>query len=132
MEKINTKNYLYTGNNQMKNKVIIAGSRTIDNYQLIEHFIKESKIEINEIVCGEAKGVDSCGKQYGIKNNIPIKSMPAQWDKFGKSAGYKRNEEMAKYATHLILIWDGLSKGSGHMLGLAKKYNLKITEYVYQ
>jgi hypothetical protein len=116
---------------QIKNKVIIAGSRHIDNYELIKSFIQKSEFKIDEIVCGEAKGVDSCGKKYGIENSIPIKSFPAQWDKFGKSAGYKRNEEMAEYSTHLILIWDGFSKGSSHMLNLAKKYNLKIKEWTY-
>ena len=117
-------------------RCIIAGSRTIYNYKAVEHIInqtiKQHNLIINEVVCGEAKGVDTCGKQYGINNKIQIKSFPAEWDKFGKSAGYIRNEEMAKYATHLILIWDGLSKGSKHMLDLANKYNLKIYEWVFQ
>lgn len=115
-----------------RTRCIIAGSRHIDNYKLVKHFIIQSKIKIDEIVCGEARGVDSCGKRYGIENNIPVTSFPAQWDKYGKSAGYRRNEEMAKYASHLILIWDSVSKGSGHMLDIARKYKLEIHNYTYQ
>lgn len=116
-------------------RCIIAGSRTINDYKTVEYYInetiKQNDFKINEVVCGEAKGIDTLGKLWAKNNNISIKSFPANWSKFGKSAGYKRNEEMAKYANYLILIWDGKSRGSNHMLNLAKKYNLKIFEYIY-
>ena len=69
-------------------KVIIAGSRDIIDYQLVVDTIKESNFIITEVVCGEASGVDSLGKKWAIENNIPVKSFPAKWNKFGKSAGY--------------------------------------------
>jgi hypothetical protein len=116
------------------NKVIIAGSRTINNYKIVEccinEVIKQNNLIIDEIVCGEARGVDSLGKQYGINYKIPVKSFFAKWEKFGKSAGYIRNEEMAKYSTHLILIWNGLSKGSRNMFNIAEYYGLKIFEKI--
>ena len=137
---------LFIGYKMELNKIIIAGSRIINNYNLVEQSIKESGFKIDEIVCGMANGPDLLGKQYGIKNNIPIKEFPAQWDdltqkpciirygkwqnKYNACAGYIRNEEMAKYSTHLILIWDGKSKGSKSMLDLAKKYNLIIFEKI--
>ncbi len=66
-----------------------------------------------------------------IKNNIKIIEFPADWEKFGKKAGYIRNEEMAKYSDSCIVFWDGKSKGTKHMIELAKKYNLnlKIVKY---
>jgi hypothetical protein len=48
------------------------------------------------------------------------------WDIFGKSAGYKRNEEMAKVADACVIFWDGKSKGTKHMIDIAKKYKLKL------
>lgn len=112
-------------------KLIIAGSREIKDYNLLLNVIEEFKIKYNienidEIVCGEARGVDSLGKRYGLENNITIKSFPADWNKFGKSAGYIRNEEMAKYANSLIAIWDGKSKGTKHMIDLANKHDMDI------
>lgn len=115
------------------NRVIIAGSRTINDYNLIKSAIIESGFKIDEIISGLANGPDKLGKRYGIENNIPVKEFPAKWDEFGKSAGYRRNEEMAKYVGKdgfLILVWDGKSKGSGHMRGLAKKYGLTIFEKI--
>lgn len=111
-------------------RCIIAGSRTITNYNLVCNAIQESKFNVDEIICGMANGVDFLGRRYGIESRISVVEMPANWDKFGKSAGYRRNEDMAKIATHLILVWDGKSKGSGHMLDLAKKYSLTIFEKI--
>jgi hypothetical protein len=71
------------------------------------------------------------GELYANENNIKIIEFPADWEKFGKKAGYIRNEEMAKYSDSCIVFWDGKSKGTKHMIELAKKYNLnlKIVKY---
>jgi hypothetical protein len=45
-----------------------------------------------------------------------IKRYPADWDTFGKSAGYRRNEQMAEDADALVAFWDGESKGTAHMI----------------
>jgi len=83
-----------------------------------------------EIVCGMTNGADLLGKRYGEEHRYPIKEFPPDWTK-GKSAGYIRNEEMAKYADALIAFWDGSSKGTKHMIDLAKKYNLKVKVQKY-
>ena len=51
--------------------------------------------------------------------------MNADWEKHGKSAGYKRNQEMANVSTHLIAFWDGKSRGTKHMIDIAKRDALK-------
>lgn len=100
-------------------KVIVAGSRNFNNYNLLEKILDEfnSQVQsIDEIVCGEARGADSLGRRWAEKNNIPVKSFPAQWEKFGKSAGFLRNRQMGDYADYLIAFWDGQSKGTKHMI----------------
>ncbi|GAA4139709.1 hypothetical protein GCM10022216_18100 [Sphingobacterium kyonggiense] len=58
-------------------------------------------------------------------NGIPIKQFPADWSQ-GKKAGYLRNKQMAKYATHLIAICDGESKGTKNIIDLANEHDLKV------
>jgi len=106
-------------------RVIIAGSRSIGSYPIIERIIKDSKFLITEIVSGTAKGVDRLGEQYATKYGIPITQFPASWQKHGKAAGYLRNTQMADYADALILVWDGESRGSKHMLDIARAKHLK-------
>lgn len=117
------------------NKVIIAGSRTIKDYLLVKSIILESKFKIDEVVCGEANGVDSLGKRWAQENNIPIQSFPADWKIYGRAAGYIRNGQMANYGNHLILIWTGdikSSPGSRNMLKLAQEKGLTIFEKIVE
>lgn len=107
-------------------KTIIAGSRSIINKDMVEQAIQESNFEITEVVCGLARGVDSLGKNWAIKNNIPVKEFPADWDTHGRKAAYLRNVEMVKYGEALIAIWDGESKGTNHVITEARKHGLKI------
>ena len=97
-------------------KVIIAGTRTFNNYQLLCNTIKELNINIDEIVCGGAKGADALGAKYAKENNIPIKYFLADWDKYGKGAGPIRNHQMGDYADYLIAFWDKKSKGTLDMI----------------
>lgn len=109
-------------------KVIITGSRDFDEYnelcKFCDHVLQNQK-EI-EIVSGTAKGADQLGERYAKERGYSVKQFPADWDKHKRSAGYIRNEEMAKYSDALIAFWNGNSKGTEHMINLAKKYNLKI------
>ena len=68
-------------------KVIIAGTRTFNNYQLLCNTIKKLNINIDEIICGGAKGADALGEKYAKENNIPIKYFLADWNKYGKGGG---------------------------------------------
>ena len=89
--------------------------------------LKRIKESITEIVSGLAKGPDSFGKEWAEINGIPVKEFPADWDKYGKSAGYIRNAEMLKTATHLLAFWDGSSKGTKNMIDIAIKAGLDVT-----
>ena len=84
------------------------------------------KDPITEIVSGTARGADRLGEQYANANSLPLKKMPAEWDKYGKSAGYKRNEQMAEYSDCLIAFWDGQSRGTKHMIDIARRLDLEV------
>ena len=106
-------------------KTIIAGSRTIRKYKIVEEAINESGFEITEIVSGLAKGPDTFGIEWAHRNNIPVKKFPADWAKFGQSAGMIRNKEMAEYDDALIAVWDGKSSGTKNMIQLATDKQLR-------
>ena len=109
-------------------KIIIAGSRNFNDYNLLKSSCDNLLTQFTniEIVSGTARGADKLGERYAREKGYDIKQFPANWDKFGKSAGYIRNDEMAQYADMLIAFWDGTSKGTKHMIDLANKRNLKV------
>ena len=113
-------------------KVIIAGGRQFSDYSLLESkldFLFSNAIkrgEEIEIVCGEARGADLLGKRYAESKGLIVKSFPANWNAYGRRAGYLRNAEMADYSTHLVAFWDSSSKGTKHMIDLAKERGLNV------
>ena len=107
-------------------KTIIAGSRGINDFNTVRDAAYSAPWEFSEIVSGGARGVDCLGEQFGDGINVPVTIFPANWNKYGKSAGYKRNVEMADYADALIAVWDGKSKGTKHMIDIATSKGLKI------
>jgi len=105
-------------------RVIIAGSRSITDYAIVEKAVIVSKLSPTLILSGAARGVDQLAIRYADRNGLPVELYPAEWEKHGKRAGYIRNEQMAKHATALIAIWDGQSRGTWHMINIAKAKNL--------
>ena len=114
-------------------KVIIAGGRSFDDYaKLCEYcdYILQNKTEV-EIVSGTARGADKLGERYAKERGYSIKRFPADWVKHKKSAGYKRNAQMADYADGLIAFWDEESRGTMHMINLAREKGLKVRVCIY-
>lgn len=115
-------------------KLLIAGSRAFNDYDLMVKWLRlfgYSKSNVFNIICGEAQGADTLGKRWAKDNKIFIESFPAQWDLYGKSAGFKRNIEMCELCTHAVLFWDGQSKGTLHDIKVLKKLNkpYRIVKY---
>lgn len=97
-------------------KVIIAGSRTFNNYDLLVKTLQEENLIIEEVVCGGARGADTLGAEWAKENGVPIKYFYAEWEKYGRAAGFIRNHEMGDYADYLIAFWDGKSRGTKDMI----------------
>jgi len=119
-------------------KVIIAGGRDFDNWEYnncwldkIDYYLKNKDPDKIEMVTGCAKGADQIPYFYNTWYGYSIKEFPADWNKYGKPAGYIRNKEMAEYSDALIAFWDGKSNGTKHMIDLAKKYDLNTRVLYY-
>ncbi len=109
---------------------IVAGSREITNPEVVYQAIDSAPWGVFELYSGGARGVDAIGVDWAKSTMTPVCIYPADWRTYGKAAGPLRNEQMAKEAEALILIWYGDSPGSANMLMLAKRYKLLIHEVV--
>lgn len=113
--------------------LIIAGTRTFNDYELLKKevlkFIGEEK-DIT-ILDGCAEGADRLGRKLAEEMGWSIIRHPANWKRYGSSAGPIRNEEMAQAATHCIIFWDGKSPGSRSMSHFAEEYGLVTKTVLY-
>lgn len=126
--------YNTVGMKDFKHKLIIAGSRNFpvdeSTKELIEAAIGiyEAKYNcaVRNIVSGCSGNIDKLGEQIGEDWGFPIIYCEADWDTHGKAAGPIRNRHMASIADGLILVWDGVSKGSKNMKEEAIKKGLRV------
>jgi len=107
-------------------RVIMAGSRGINDYAQLCYAVQRSGFPISRILSGMARGVDALAVRFAKEKGLPLDPFPAQWSKYGRSAGYKRNVEMADNADALIAVWDGNSPGTRHMIQVAKARRLQV------
>lgn len=102
----------------------VIGGRTFNDYELLKSEL--DKLQIDKIVSGGAKGADTLAERYAKEHSIPLEVFNADWDKFGKSAGYIRNEQVMTVATNVVAFWDGISKGTAHTIRIAKKQSKPV------
>lgn len=117
-------------------KLAIVGRRNFKQpkvlYKIVDQLVKEQDYNVIEIVSGGASGVDSYGASYGQYHQIPVKIFPAEWEKYGKSAGYKRNVLIINECDVCIAFWDGDERGGTyHDIKLCRESNKPCWIYNY-
>lgn len=111
-------------------KLIVAGSRTFDDYDRMAADLDRlliQQIPDVEIVCGMcSSGADALAVRYACERGLPLKEFPADWHQWGKAAGPIRNDRMAVYADALVAYWDGKSRGTRNMIRCAQMRALRV------
>ena len=97
-------------------KLIIAGSRTFTNYQFLCQTLAPERHRITQVITGGARGADQLGYRWAWKHQVKHQLFRADWEHFGKSAGVRRNHQMAQAGDVLVAFWDDQSPGTAHMV----------------
>ena len=102
-----------------------------NNYEEARLYIDDCIADIRKenrivIVSGCASGTDSLGERYALENGFEIERYPAEWEKYGRSAGPKRNLKMVQTADCVICFWDGKSSGTKSMINYAEKLSKQV------
>ncbi|MBE5817609.1 MAG: DUF2493 domain-containing protein [Clostridiales bacterium] len=104
-------------------KLAVIGSRGII-VEDIERYLPDG---IDEIVSGGARGADLCAKEYAVSRSIKYTEFLPDYNRYGRAAPIKRNDEIINYADEIIAFWDGASKGTQYTVKRAQKLGKKVT-----
>ena len=107
-------------------KLLIAGSRSIVDFDIAPHIPED----VDLIISGGAKGIDTLAEQYADAHGIEKLIIRPQYEKFGRAAPIKRNEQMVDASDTVLAIWDGESKGTAYTLKYARKKRKNVIEVV--
>jgi len=101
-------------------RLATVGGRDFDNYSLVKYWCDAFRYNLH-IISGGAKGADSLGKKYASERFLPYSEYPAEWSKYGKSAGFLRNQTIVDNCDMVLAFWDGKSRGTADTISKAKK-----------
>jgi predicted Rossmann fold nucleotide-binding protein DprA/Smf involved in DNA uptake len=101
-------------------KVGIVGSREYPCLHKVSLFVYMLPVTTT-IVSGGARGVDMTAVQTARTRNQPVRVFEAEWDRYGNSAGFRRNGDIVRESDVIVAFWDGVSKGTKHTIDLARK-----------
>ena len=116
--------------------VCIGGVREFNDYDFAKQKIdiclsRLSKCGEITIVTGHCKGTDMLAECYAFERGYSLEVYPADWEKYGRSAGPRRNKQMVEISDYVICFWNGKSKGTKSLIDFTKKANkpLRIIYY---
>ncbi len=108
-------------------KLLIAGSRTIDQFDLSQYITKD----VDLIISGGACGIDLLAEKYADDHRISKLIMRPKYHVYGKAAPILRNHEMVDLADRVLVVWDGVSRGTKDTIAYAKQQQKEIEVVIY-
>jgi len=116
-------------NSDYKMRVAVIGSRSFNDYKALKERLDQFPVDV--IVSGGARGADSLAERYAMEHNKELLVFPAEWNKFGKRAGFIRNKDIIDNCDFVIAFWDGSSNGTRHSLTYASSIGKPLLVFVY-
>lgn len=116
--------------------ILIAGGRDFCNYKILENFVNKIISDTNHqyetitVISGMARGADTLGVRYANEHGCLLLKFPAEWNIYGKRAGFIRNKQMLNYLAKsqdngmVIAFWDGISSGTKDTIFTAKEMKI--------
>lgn len=110
----------------MDYRVLVCGGR---DYHTIEKVFEALEViwknSIGDLVIieGGAPGADRAARlwaQAHVEFGVRLRSFPANWSEFGKSAGPIRNKQMLDEGKPHLCVWFPGGKGTKNMMSLAR------------
>ena len=115
---------MHDENNQFR--LLITGGRDFTDSAVIEGALMDIEQRPDVIIHGDAAGADRVAGQVAAKWGIKVWKFPANWARYGKSAGPRRNYQMIQEGRPTrVLAFPG-GAGTANMIKQASKAGLTI------
>tara|TARA_Y100000296_G_scaffold5824_2_gene7185 strand:+ start:93 stop:488 length:396 start_codon:yes stop_codon:yes gene_type:complete len=116
-------------------RVLVCGGRDYDNREELYAVLDwiDNSWEgpgtigpITVIISGHARGADSLAEQWAKDREVSLDIYPAEWDVYGKSAGFIRNQQMIDEGLPDLVVAFSGGKGTINMIKLSNQANIPL------
>lgn len=113
-------------------RFIVCGGRDFSDWEWLAATLDRlhAKVGITEIAEGGSKGADKMARRWGEEHGIPVRTFPADWDKYGHHPGSRagpiRNAEMCKaFKPDGVVAFPG-DRGTRSMIAIAEAAGVPV------
>ena len=106
-------------------RILVCGGRDFKDRKSIKRVLRKFDDD-TILIHGDARGADKLAGSYGRYRVWAIFSVPAQWKRYNRSAGYTRNARMLKEGVpELVIAFPG-GRGTANMVKQARKKHITV------
>ena len=104
-------------------RIAIVGSRDGLPWTRVKAAIAElvGRPGVTSVVSGGALGVDRLAESIALATGRNVVTVRPDWQRYGRSAGFRRNVQIVEQADEVYAFWNGTSKGTKHTIDIARK-----------
>jgi hypothetical protein len=114
-------------------RLLVCGSRNYEDLARMQGSLDAllAVYGVDVVIEGEALGADLMARAWAEVNKIPVEPYPADWNKYGKSAGPIRNRQMLEEGKPDLVVAFPIgklteSRGTFNMVTLASKAGVRV------
>ena len=113
-------------------KLLVCGGRDYSDKEYLTIYLNyiHKTCAITTLIHGDADGADKLAGEWAEERGIKVIAVPAEWDKYGKAAGYKRNVKMADMKPDVVIAFRG-GRGTQMMKQIARDRKIRVVEAGY-
>lgn len=116
-------------------RLAVVGSRDypLESYWVVRYEVQLVGVRVDwdlELVSGGARGVDSMAEQVAQDFAVPITVHKADWKRYGRAAGHRRNALIVADADEMLAFYAGAeTPGTASAIRLAREKGIPVSVF---
>ncbi len=109
-------------------RILVCGGREYKNVGAVQHALGtvHKKYGITLIIEGGMTGADTLAREWAIANDVPFKTVEANWRRYGKAGGPIRNSIMLReWKPDAVVAFPG-NNGTDNMITQAERAGVPV------
>lgn len=111
-------------------RALVCGGREFKDRFYLFTVLDQLKIRhgIDSVIHGGARGADILAGEWAEEHNLPVAVYKADWNRWGSRAGLIRNQLMLDQGRPDIVVAFRGGAGTAHMVNIARKAGVPVSE----